>query len=213
MMKRVNISVALLLLSLAILGGCSDKAKDNAVTLLNEHMVLEQKFSGYLKQITQLETKDKQTYDNILTEGKKDYLNAKSSISDALQTIEERRSVLAEAQNALLAASENMNSLEKEVNRIKSIEESEQGHKLIDLYKSRDEVFINLYNQYMSGLELDDKLYQMLNDKSSNLKQINNQVAERNRSFTEVTKLMHEFNQKSQEFQDGRISFLKQLGV
>jgi len=212
MMKRVKISVVLLL-SLAILGGCSDKAKDNAVALLNEHMVLEQKFSGYLKQMTQLEAKDQQTYDAILTQGKKDYLNAQSSISDALKTIEERKTVLVEAQKALLTASENMNSLEKEVKRIKSIEKSEQGHKLIDHYKARDEVFTNLYNQYMIGLELDDKLYQMLNDKSSNLKQINNQVAERNRAFTEVTKLMQDFNQKSQEFQDGKISFLKQLGA
>lgn len=198
----------MMLIALSILAGCSDNAKEKAVAILNDQMIIEQQFDDVLQKIVDLETKDQQTYQEILDLGKKNSKQAESAISTALATLEERKATMEQGKAVLQSATHKIDSMEREINKMKNITEKKQGQMLLDLYRTRNKVFDDLYNQYMAGLSLDHELYQMLGGEAQHLKQINNQIANRNLTFAEVSKLMAEFNRVSELYQQEKLSFL-----
>lgn len=188
-----------LLLALFILTGCGQQTKDNAGAILNDQFVIEQQLEIIMNHIIELETKDQQTYQVILTQGQKNSSQAESSISNALATVDERRAAIEQAKAVQQSATEKYISMEHKIEKIKNSSDKEYMQNLLDLYRSRNKVFDVLCNQYMTGLTLDKELYEMLNDETLSLKPINDQIAKRNLIFDEVSQLMTEFNRLSEQ--------------
>jgi Putative cell-wall binding lipoprotein len=203
----------IMLLALFMLTGCSDKAKEKAVAILNDQMKIEQQFDDALQKIVDLETKDQQTYQEILDQGKKNSKQAESAISTALAALEVRKAAMDQGRMVLQTSTQKLDSMEREINKMNNVTEQKQGQMLLDLYRTRSKVFDDLYSQYMTGLALDNELYQMLGDETLHLKQINNQIAKRNLTFDEVSKLMTEFNRVSELYQQEKLSFLSAAGI
>lgn len=211
-MKLTKISLVLLL-SLFLLTGCGDKSKDKAIAILNDYMTIEQQFDAILKNIVELENKDQQMYQEILNQGKKNSKQAESSIAIALDTVEERKAAIEQSKIVLQSADQEFNSLEQVIKKIKNVSDKKHGQKLLDLFNARNKIFDDLYSQYMTGLNLDKELFQMLGDDKSHLKEINQQIAKRNLAFDEVSKSMTEFNRVSELFQQEIMSFLNTIGI
>jgi Putative cell-wall binding lipoprotein len=188
-----------LLLVLFILAGCGQQTRVNASAILNDQFVIEQQLDTIMNQLIELETKDQQTYQIILTQGKKDSSQAESSISNALATVEERRAAIEQGKVVHQSAAEKYISMEHKIEKIKNSSDKEYMQNLLDLYRSRNKVFDVLCNQYMTGLTLDKELYEMLSDETLPLKPIKDQIAKRNLIFDEVSQLMNEFNRLSEQ--------------
>ncbi|TFB14046.1 hypothetical protein E3U55_14785 [Filobacillus milosensis] len=212
-MKRVIISV-LLLLSMVVLGACTDdyNAAEDMYDHLEKSVELESSFQQSQSDLVKLEEEENELYDQMMEINMNELDKIQGMVDEALGLVEERRQLLEQEKESIDAAKEEFDQAEQYVEDLDE-EPKKLANQMIEKMDSRFQSFNDLYKAYQKSLDLDAELYEMLKNQDLKKEELDQQVEEVNASYEKVKKAQKEFNTYTKEFNELKRKFYEASGL
>lgn len=197
------------------MGGCSF-GKDTANKMYNhleKAVNIEQGFIQYQKQLINKEQKEQSLYKKIvhLQTGK---LKEVITISkQASQLAADRKQLIMKEKKVIDKAFDEFSKVKPLVGQLKNAASQKKANQMIQAMDQRHKVYRNLYDDYINSIDLDQKLYHML--ESKDIKQVNlsTQVSKINGVYKEIEKEKDRFNQLTDQYNNAKKAFYKSAGI
>jgi hypothetical protein len=207
--------LAVLFLSLFVLGGCMNKETpgEKAYSILEKTAEAEDGFEKQQDPLVKLEKQEKELYDQIIALGMKEFDQVKNLSDEALEAVGKREELMNKEQESIDASKEEFAPLEDIIPDIEDKEAKESAEELYKVMMDRYSVHDQLYSEYKKGLELDKELYSLFKKEDLTMEQLEAQIDKINQSYDQLMVHNKEFNELTKKYNEIKISFYKQAGV
>jgi DNA repair exonuclease SbcCD ATPase subunit len=199
--RKVHI---LLLFTVALLiAGCSILTPKEPLLSAFEKMVeYEEEFNEQQKPLVELERKEKEIYDQIMSLGMKEFPKILKLSEEGLEIIEKREERIKKEYESIQLARKQLEVVRKEISLLPDIAIKEEAIRLAKLLENRYAAYDQLYNSYRQALKLETDLYQMFQNKHLTLEQLENQVAKINSAYDDIRKANEQFNRYTTQYNE-----------
>ncbi|WP_162595900.1 YkyA family protein [Bacillus sp. CGMCC 1.16541] len=177
-----------------------------------EEIVAEEKaFSSQQEPLTELEKKEKELYDEMISLGMKEQEQVKKVASRASKVVSEREKRIEKEKKSIDKSYYKSLELEAEIKKIEDQQVKKEARKLIILMNERYVAYENLYMFYKEGIELDKELYALFQNEGVTLDELEGQITEINNTYEKIINANEEFNRKTQEYNEKKQQFYKKV--
>lgn len=211
--KRMMI---VMLMFIAVLNACGD---DSTVEHIYEHLeetvVLEEDFHTYKDEITALEKKEQDIYEQIIDLTAEEFEQIKQLATEALETIEQRSNHLDKEQESIQASEKEFEKIKPLIDELTEDDVKNKANEMYDVMMERYRAYDDLYEVYKQSLELEKELYTLLKDEDTIQKEVTNQVADINEKYNEIHEAVDAFSLYTTQYNELKKGFYEvaQLNV
>ncbi|MCA0987902.1 YkyA family protein [Guptibacillus algicola] len=211
-MSRVNrVGIISLFFCFLILVGCQfgESTEEKMYNHLEEAVALEDQFREQQAPLAKAEKKEQELYDEIVALSMDEFDKIKSLSTEAEALTKKRLEYLNNEKESIDKAYEEFENTKDLRGDLEDENVQESAEALIDKMDKRYDAYQSLYKEYKAAIELDKKLYTMLQDKELTLEQLQEQIKKVNEQYTKVSKQKEEFNKYTTEFNEAKKAFYK----
>lgn len=202
-----------LLFTITMLVACNHKTVEEEIyTYLEEAVKLEEEFIDKQDEITMLEAEEQEIYNEIIDLGTDDWKRIQELSQTALNNINQRRELIILEKQSIESS---QNEFQKTEELIKEIEDKVLEKKSEDMYEkmiNRYEAYYKLNDAYLSSLELETELYEMLQNENLKQEKLTNHIEKINKSYEKVLEVNEKFNEYTLEYNDLKKEFYEEAG-
>lgn len=211
--RKMQFSVLLLVLSFSLTGCLGLKnPEDKIFKILEDAAEEETSFEQQQNPLIELEKKEKDLYDKIISLGSKEHEEIVKLSDDALTAVSERKKHIDKEQQSLKKSKEKFEKASPLISDIKDTDLKSQANQLYEIMMQRYEIHDELYENYLLGIKYDTELYKMLKNKAVSLEQLEDQITKINSTYEKVLNANKQFNEKTKKYNDSKMTFYKKAG-
>ncbi|WP_433749322.1 YkyA family protein [Falsibacillus pallidus] len=198
-----------------VLSGCMNRpsAAEEIYQILENTVKDEKEFQDQQEPMTEMETKEKKIFDEIMGLGVKQYDQITDLADKALENLKNRRTRLLKEQRSMDESRQNFETVKEKVDRLTDKDAKKKAAQLISLMEKRYEAHESLYKDYSLGLNLDEQLYNLLKNKDVTLEDLEEQINKINDIYKKIYADNDYFNQKTDEYNTAKLQFYKIAGI
>lgn len=187
-----------------ILTGChrDEKQAIDIYQKMEKSASLETEFADDLKRLETNGKKAQAVYNKLIKLNINDTDAIKQKINDANTYTEKQQQLLKEARQSFQKAYKQSAMIRKNVKKIKDKEQKKQATKLITLMKDRKKLIGNFFDDYQEQLELQQKVYQQLENGKFSANELDKHINEINKQNEDMEKLIQQFNQSTKKYNE-----------
>ncbi|MCR6111280.1 YkyA family protein [Bacillus sp. A301a_S52] len=209
-MKNLVIGITFILL-LTILSGCfGDDPTELMYEQLETSVQIENEMESLQEPLVEAEKKEIQLYNDMA--GLSSIEEIEPLSQKAIESAESRRSIMEEEKDFFDNAFEAFQAAEQYVEDLEEDQAKEAGRTLIDIQNERKSVYEELYTEYVSSIDEDIKLFEMVVDEESQNDELEGQQEKVNESYARITELSDQFNALLNDFNEAKVIFYESVG-
>ncbi|HEU5138507.1 MAG TPA: YkyA family protein [Bacillales bacterium] len=211
MLRTVGRIVVILTVFSFVLAGCTfgSKPGEEMYDHLEKAAGIEQGFVDYQKKLIQKEKKEQELYGKIIKLSMKEYDQIVSLSKQAADLADQRKQLIQKEKEVLDKAYEEFVKVKPLAKKIKDEKLAQKANALIETMNKRHETYGKLYESYISSIELDQELYQMLQKKDLKPGDLQKQIDKINNKYEEVNQAKEKFNQYTEQYNEAKKAFYK----
>ncbi|WP_440706529.1 YkyA family protein [Heyndrickxia oleronia] len=199
----------LLVLILGLLTGCKVVPEEKIYDIMEQTVVKEKDFEKQQKPLTELESKEKKIFEEIMDLGMKDMEQMAKLANLALDNLKERKEKMELEQKSVIASKKEFSKIEDPIEKIESKQLKKEAQDLFQLMEKRYAFHDRLYEAYNKGIETNIQLYKLLMKKDVSMDDLENQIEITNKAYSEVLKMNEQFNEQTKKFNNEKKKFYK----
>jgi hypothetical protein len=198
-----------------LLTGCisKDSSAEELYQVLEKVVDAEKEFEEQQEPLVELERKEKEIYNEIMTLGMKQHEKIVTLSDEALSIIEKRKNHLQLEIDSINASKTEFKRAEEIINNIKDPDQKETAEDLSKIMKKRYQLHIRLSKEYSSALDRDKELYLMLKEESISYDKLEVHVTDLNTTYQKVFEANEEFNDLTTQYNEKKLKFYQQAGL
>jgi hypothetical protein len=212
MLRWKSHSLLIIFVVLIALSGCSILAPQKQLLSSFEKIVEhEEEFNEQQKPLVELEKKEKEIYDEIMSLGMKEFSKIVKLSKKGLDIIEKRKKRIHKEYESIQSAKQLLRAAEMEIELYPDDEIKKEALSLVELLEKRYETYDQLYNHYQRALELETELYRMFQNKHLTIEQLERQVSQINLAYDDIMKTNEQFNHFTLQFNKAKQALFNKL--
>lgn len=176
---------------------------------MEQTVVKEKDFEKQQKPLTELESKEKKIFEEIMDLGMKDMEQMTKLANLALDNLKERKEKMELEQKSMIASKKEFSKIEDPIEKIESKQLKKEAQDLFQLMEKRYAFHDRLYEAYNKGIETNIQLYKLLMKKDVSMDDLENQIEITNKAYSEVLKMNEQFNEQTKKFNNEKKKFYK----
>lgn len=198
-----------------MLTGCTEKVSpvENMYTTLEAVVTEENGFNEQQDPLTELEMKEHELYQQIISLSKKEFDQIVLLSKEAFSVVEAREEKIELERQSMINSKEKFKEALDLLLTIEDENLKQQAEALVETMNSRYEAHENLYEAYKKGIGLDKELYTILQDENLTLEQLETKINEINEAYQAVLSANEEFNSLTKEYNESKQSFYEAAGM
>ncbi|MFB3168891.1 YkyA family protein [Neobacillus sp. 179-C4.2 HS] len=198
-----------------LLTGCVSKEKttERMYQSLENIVEAEKPFEEQQEPLVVLEKQEKEIYNQIMALGMKRHDEIVKLSDEALSIIDKRREHLQKEIDSINASKAEFNNAEEIRNEIDNSEQKKKVTELLAIMRNRYKVHNKLSKEYLSALDNDQVLYQMLKNESISYEKLEDHVMNLNTIYQKVYDANEEFNELTAQYNKTKFEFYKEAGL
>lgn len=202
-------------MGILLLSGCFNKLTpvEKIYNVLEKVVSTENVFKEQQEPLVELEQQEKEIYDKIISLGMKEFNEINRLSDQATAIVDKRRDHMNKEQQSIAASQKEFNKILPLINEIEESALKEKAEKLYDTMTERYKIHDELYQHYLEGVKLDKELYLMFKKEDLQLEQLDTQITKINEIYAKILEENEEFNKKTKEYNDAKLSFYKESGL
>lgn len=212
--KKPLIFISVVIVSLFLMSGClNQKTTPEKMYEVMEKVVLaESTFEDQQEPLVLAEQNEKKLYDRIISLGMKEYDQIVKLSDEALSLVEERRTLMATETESIEKSKVQFEELLPFIEELKDQKMKMDAKILYDVMMERYKLHEEIKQSYSQALQLDKELYQMFKSKDLRMEQLENQINQINKIYTEIYKINEQFNHNTEEYNRLKLEFYQSAG-
>ena len=212
---RITRIIIAVVISGFLLTGCISKesSAEKLYQVLEKVVDAEKEFEEQQEPLVELERKEKEIYNEIMTLGMKQHEKIVTLSDEALSIIEKRKNHLQLEIDSINASKTEFKSAEEIINNIKDPDQKKKAEDLSKIMKKRYQLHNRLSKEYSSALDRDKELYLMLKEESISYDKLEAHVADLNTTYQKVFEANEEFNDLTAQYNEKKLEFYKKAGL
>lgn len=214
-MRRWLGTTSMIVLMAVFLVGCA-KGNETANQMhdhLEKAVGIEQGFIKYQKQLIQKEKKEQDLYNKIAKLPMDQFDVIKTKSKQASQLAGDRKQLIQKEKKIMDLAYKEFVKVKPLASKLRNVDQKEKAKQMIQEMDQRHNVFSNLYNDYIKSIDLDQKLYEMLENKNVKEEQLSAQVKKINDLYSQIDKEKQRFNHLTESYNKAKKEFYKSAGI
>ena len=180
---------------------------------LEKVVAVEKDFEKQQNPLVELEKKEKELYDKILTLGMKEFDQIVSLSNEALAIVGDRETRINNEQKSIEASKKEFQKVDAIISEIKEDSVKEEGNELVSLMNKRYESYEDLYTVYKEAIEHDKKLYEMFQNEELTLDELEKQINLINETYEKVVAANETFNKLTDQYNKAKVTFYQNAGL
>lgn len=212
--QRGIVILPIIFILLISISGCLNQktTPEKMYDVMEKVVAAEESFESQQDPLVHAEKKEKQIYDKIISLGMKDYDQIVNLSDEALQLVEDRKTLMAKETESIEKSKVQFEKLVPFIDKLEDESMKKDAAELYNVMMERYKFHSQLQETYSQAVILDKELYQMFKTKDLTIEQIENQINKINETYTEVYKINEQFNLKTQKYNELKLSFYKKAG-
>lgn len=201
--------------SVFALAGCFNKQSpvEKIYKVLENVVSAEKVFEEQQEPLVELENNEKEIYDKIISLGMKEVDEINKLSDEASAIVEKRKSHLNKEQESIKASEAQFDALPPLIEEIEESPLKEKAQELYDIMMGRYDSYHELYENYSAATQLDKDLYALFKKEDLQIEQLEEQITKINDVYKKVLDGKEEFNEKTKQYNDTKLSFYKDSGL
>lgn len=198
-----------------LLMGCTGgpSPEEQIYETLEKVVTVEKDFEEQQDPLVELEKKEKELYDKILTLGMKEFDQIVTLSNEALTIVADRETRIKNEHESIKASKEEFKKIDSFITEIKEDSLKEEANGLVSLMNERYESYEELYSSYIEAIEHDKKLYEMFQNEELTLEELEQQINLINETYEKVVAANEEFNKLTDQYNNAKVSLYKNAGL
>ncbi|WP_257985056.1 YkyA family protein [Bacillus sp. T33-2] len=180
---------------------------------LEKVVEIEKTFEEQQDPLVELEKKEKQIYEEIISLGLKEYDKIVSLADEALEIVDQRKKHMDKEQESIKASEKEFKQVTGIIDDIEEPGLKKQANTLYKTMSERYKIHDELYGSYTKGLEHDKQLYGMFKNKDLTMEQLETQINKVNETYEKVLKANEQFNAQTEKYNTEKLAFYKEAGL
>jgi len=180
---------------------------------LEKVATIEQTFEEQQEPLILLEKKEKEIYNKIIELGMKHSEEVKSLAIEATEIVEKRKEHIENERKSLEASKEEFLTTSSIIDEMEEKKLQEIARKLYKTMNNRYSSYDKMYKNYLQALKLDHDLYNKLQNKNAQIKELQNLVTEINQLYIKINEENEMFNSETKRYNEIKVSFYKKAGI
>lgn len=216
-MSELNRSfvLAFCLCILLIISGCANRATpvEKMYEVLENVVESEKVFEAQQDPLVDLERKEKELYEKIISLGLKEYDEISILSDKASEIVDQRKNLMAKEEDSIKASEKEFKTLEPLMEEIDDPELKEISQKLYNIMLERYSFHEELYQNYTAAIDLDKQLYDMFKNKDLQIDDLEEQITKINETYGKIIEANKKFNEKTKQYNELKLSFYNESGL
>ncbi|MCM3123479.1 YkyA family protein [Mesobacillus sp. AQ2] len=212
--KKISLAI-IMMAGVFSLAGCLDKQspEEKMFEELEKVVSIEKTFEDQQDPLVELEKKEKEIYEKIISLGMKEYDQIVKLADEALANADKRAEHIDKEKESIDESRKEFKNIDQIIEEIEDSGLKKQANELKATMNERYEIHDDLYKNYKQGLQYDKKLYEMLKDKELSFDNLEEQINKVNEIYETVLKDNQEFNDKTDQYNKEKLAFYKKAGI
>jgi hypothetical protein len=210
--KKWLFIILLSIISLSLTGCLGPSPEEKMYNVMEEVVKEEKGFEEQQQPLVDLEKKERELYDKMISLGGKEHAQLVELADEALKTVADRKKHIDLEQESLDASKEKFKSVATITKEIKDEKLKNKANELNKIMIKRYEIHNDLFEEYQLGIKYDTELYNMLKQEDVSLDKLEEQVSKINETYDKVLKTNEEFNSQTKKYNNAKLDFYKQAG-
>lgn len=181
--------------------------------VLEKVVASEKVFEEQQDPLVDLEKKEKEIYDKIISIGMKEFEEISRLSDDASAIVEQRKEHMLKEQESIHASAKEFKALEPLLAEIEEPKLHEISQNLFNCMMERYEVHEEMFLNYSEAIELDKELYAMFKEENLQLDMLEAQINKINEAYGEIIASNKKFNEKTKQYNELKLSFYNESGL
>ncbi|WP_251548989.1 YkyA family protein [Neobacillus muris] len=210
-----NLFILFIFIIIFVNAGCSHQQTPTKemYDVLEEAASKEKTFEEQQEPLTELEGKEKELYQQIISLGMKEYSQISKLSDEAVSSAEKRKELFEKETKSIKESEKTFKKGSSIKGRIDDPGLKKSADHLYGTMTERYRAHESLYKAYMESIKNDIHLYKMFKNKDVPVDELENQVEKANKSYNEVYTANEKFNKLTKDFNKEKLSFYKQAGL
>ena len=199
----------------SLLAGCFNQQTpvEKIYEVFEKVVVAEKLFEEQQDPLVKLEKEEQVIYDKIISLGLKETEEISTLTTEALDIVKQRKEHMEKEQQSLDESKSEFVSIKLLLEEMDESAQKKKAKELYDLMMERYRVHKELSDDYLAALELDKELYEMFKEDDIQLEKLQDQIVKINEKYSEILTANQEFNEKTKQYNETKISFYKESGM
>ncbi|MGX1982586.1 putative cell-wall binding lipoprotein [Thermolongibacillus altinsuensis] len=186
---------------LIVLTSCSINSPERELkSLLNEVNQLEQSFAKHQQPLIELEKKEKEIYEEIMSLGLKQFDQIQPFVKEALQVIDQRKKRMDEERKNMVRLKDEMANLQRLIDQIDDPTIKSEARNVYELWEKRYRSYEQLYQYYHQALQLESQFYHLLQEKDLTFVELEEKINEINKTYERFQKMIEQYNDYTNQY-------------
>jgi hypothetical protein len=200
-----------------LLAACKQEDQPSASEKMYEHLEkaveLENQFVEQQQPKNSLEEKEEELFGQIIDLGSSEMDKIKELSTEAIDSIEQRKEILAKEKESIDQSKEEFNKVKDLLEDIEKEEVRAKADELVAAMEKRYAAFDNYYQAYSEALQLDEELYNMLSDEELEKENLDEQIEKANGSYDQILQYSTEFKEATDQYNQLKKEFYELSGM
>ncbi|QED47374.1 YkyA family protein [Cytobacillus dafuensis] len=181
--------------------------------VLENVVASEEAFEAQQVPLVELEKKEKEIYDKIISLGMKQFEEITKLSNEASAIVDQRKKHIEKEEESIRASEKEFKELKPIIKDLKNPSLKEKSLQLYETMTERYKIHDELYLDYSKAIELDKELYAMFKNENIQLDQLEDQITKINEEYGKVLEANEKFNDKTKQYNEMKLSFYKESGL
>ncbi len=173
----------------------------------------EEDFAKLQDPLLELEEEDQEIYNEIVSIGLSDQEKINALAEKGIEIAEKRQDLLDQERESIIASATEFKKVSRLIEKIKDEELKSLAERLFSVMNERYAVHELLYDEYTTGIKLDQALYRLLQKGDVSFTTLETQIDERNDVYRRVYSLNERFNELTEEYNELKGQFYRKAGI
>lgn len=173
----------------------------------------EEDFAKLQDPLLELEEEDQEIYNEIVSIGLSDQEKINALAEKGIEIAEKRQDLLDQERESIIASATEFKKVSRLIEKIKDEELKSLAEWLFSVMNERYAVHELLYDEYTTGIKLDQALYRLLQKGDVSFTTLETQIDERNDVYRRVYSLNERFNELTEEYNELKGQFYRKAGI
>ncbi|MFS0823775.1 YkyA family protein [Bacillus sp. 1P02SD] len=212
--KTFKLSFVLLCMIFLLMGCVNGPSPEEQIyEALEKVVTVEKDFEEQQEPLVELEKREKELYDEILTLGMKEFDQIVTLSKEALGIVSERETRINNEHESIKASKKEFQKVDSFISEIKEESVKEEADDLVSVMNQRYESYEELYSSYTEAIGYDKKLYEMFQNEELTLDELEQQINLINETYEKVVAANEAFNKLTDQYNNTKVSFYKNAGL
>jgi hypothetical protein len=213
--KNNILKITVVSLFLLIIAGCNNgpTPEEEIYTVLEEVVKLEDTFKEQQNPLVELEQKEKELYDEIISLSMKEFDKIVTLSTEAQTVVEERKERIDSEYESIKESKAKFDTVIQAVEKLENEALKQDAMNLIDIMNNRYTSYDDLYESYNEAVLYDKELYELFQDEELDIEDLQAQIDMINNSYDKVIAANEKFNEYTENYNQAKINFYENAGL